>query len=132
MGTRGFYVYKYAHTYYVFYNHWDSYLSGLGQEIIKQFRQLTSYDIEKLKQNLRSIHWSHSKNTGNNFTNIVDAPANPQTYCLIDITMTEPSNDLFIEFIYIIDLDLNEFKIKTLHKIYSYNLFDVPDFWIAP
>lgn len=132
MGTRGFYVYKYDHVYYIFYNHWDSYLSGLGQEIIKQFRQLTLDDIEKMKQHLRTIHWSQSKNTGNNFTNIVDAPANPQIYCLVDITITETINDLFIEYIYIIDLDLNEFKIKTLNKHYSYELFNVPDFWIVP
>jgi hypothetical protein len=131
MGTRGFYVYKYDNKYFVFYNHWDSYLSGLGQEIIKQLKQMTTYDIERLKQNLINIHISQLKNTGNNFTSLTDAPANPQNYCLVEISTKEPSNDLFIEFIYIINLDHNEFQIKTLNKNYSYELFNVPDFWIA-
>ena len=46
MGTRGFYVYKWRGRYYVYYNHWDSYPSGLGKVLVstiptdpEEFRQ---------------------------------------------------------------------------------------------
>jgi hypothetical protein len=34
MGTRGYYVYKWRGRYYVYYNHFDSYPSGLGQTLV--------------------------------------------------------------------------------------------------
>ena len=35
MGTRGYRVYRYRGRYYAVYNHWDSYPSGLGNELVE-------------------------------------------------------------------------------------------------
>lgn len=45
MGTRGLFGFYFRGTYYVCYNHWDSYPSALGKDLIKEL-----YRAQKMKQ----------------------------------------------------------------------------------
>lgn len=38
MGTRGLFGFFYKGKYYVIYNHWDSYPSGLGADVVKELK----------------------------------------------------------------------------------------------
>lgn len=113
MGTRGNYVFRFKNKYYVFYNHWDSYFSGLGDMIVKELAGLKPEDFEKMKQLLSNIKQRDGYDgSGSNFEGIMCALENPDVYRLEEIIDCEPSNDLFIEYIYILDLDHDVFKVK--------------------
>ncbi len=56
MGTRGLFGFYYKGKYYVIYNHWDSYPSGLGQEIVDQIKNaIASGNFEQWKIALETI-----------------------------------------------------------------------------
>lgn len=39
MGTRGLFGFRYKGRYYLMYNHWDSYFSGLGIDLLKEIKE---------------------------------------------------------------------------------------------
>lgn len=45
MGTRGFYCICYRGIYYVFYNHWDSYFSNLGVNLINEIKHILNNNL---------------------------------------------------------------------------------------
>ena len=49
MGTRGNYIFRYKGKCYVFYNHFDSYFSGLGEDIVRELKSWTAEDFELAK-----------------------------------------------------------------------------------
>lgn len=72
MGTRGYYTFLYKGIYYVFYNHWDSYLDGLGQKLVNEIRTVMRSDMilkrnDFLQYKIIWIRWeakhAKSKNT---------------------------------------------------------------------
>ena len=40
MGTNGYFVFKYNGIYYAIYNHYDSYLSGLGKDLLNEIKSM--------------------------------------------------------------------------------------------
>ncbi len=113
MGTRGNYVFRYKRKYYVFYNHWDSYFSGLGDDIVKELQQMKPEDFDKMKVLIEKIKQRENYDgSGSNFEGIMCALLNSDVYRLEEIIDCEPENDLFIEYIYILDLDNDVFKVK--------------------
>ena len=61
MGTRGLFGFYYKGKYYVAYNHWDSYPSGLGVEIVNQIktaiRENRLEEWKSLLDNIKIINW---------------------------------------------------------------------------
>jgi hypothetical protein len=117
MGTRGYRVYRHRGWYHVHYNHWDSYPSGtdncstvdtndrildsgLGVEVAGQIpRDSENYKrwLEALRQELDSQLEEMRGDDGPDGDHYGD-----YNYA---ITRKQPCNDLFIEWIYEIDLD---------------------------
>ncbi|KAJ3890816.1 hypothetical protein GG344DRAFT_77483 [Lentinula edodes] len=93
MGTRGFYVYRYKGFYYVFFNQYDSYPEGLGVQVANEIpsdpTEFESY-VASTKKYLLQL-FSESKES--------DEGSDPE------IRKTPPQNDIFIEWMYEIDLD---------------------------
>lgn len=119
MGTRGFYVLKYGGIYYIFYNHYDSYPSGLGQLIISDIQQLIqSKKFDIVKELIFRIPLREKQTTGNStYTGIVNCIKNSEEFIYYTST-EEPECDIFIEYIYVIDFDENIFTIK-MHEFNS-------------
>lgn len=90
MGTRGYIVVKFENRYYMIYNHFDSYPSNLGVKVVSIIRE------EQLNNNLDCL-------------NNVIQQFKEQVY--ITDNKNDIENDLFIEWVYIIDLDENTLKI---------------------
>jgi hypothetical protein len=114
MGTRGLYVFKYRGIYYTFYNHYDSYPSGLGKLIISDIRQLVKDNkLDIVKDLISDIQLRETQTTGNSaYTGIFNCLENPERF-IYYTTEYEPECDIFIEYIYIIDFDETLFVIKT-------------------
>ena len=119
MGTRGFYGFRYKGRYILFYNHWDSYCSGLGQQILNELLKFTEADYAALaavlKQHLQSqsLKEGSSWDEGENFEGLMKAAQNPEQYVLSYVCREVPSPGLFIEYIYIVDLDKHFLRIIT-------------------
>ena len=113
MGTRGLYVFKYRGIYYIFYNHYDSYPSGLGQLIISDIRQLVENDkLDIVKELISDIQLRETQTTGTSkYEGIMNCVENPERFVYYT-SMEEPECNIFIEYIYIIDFDENIFTMK--------------------
>ncbi len=135
MGTRGNYVFRYKRKYYVFYNHWDSYFSGLGDDIVKELQQMKPEDFDKMKVLIEKIKQREGYDgSGSNFEGIMCALLNSDIYRLEEIIDCEPENDLFIEYIYILDLDNDVFKVKywgpnDIVQSNRFRLSNIPSDW---
>ena len=94
MGTRGQKVFRHKGRYYVYYNHWDSYPSVFGLGVLHGIpRNVSKKEFEewvKLTGNRLDAQYESLKKSSS-----VDYYA----------TDKQPENDLFIEWIYEIDLD---------------------------
>lgn len=55
MGTRGFIVFRVKGKDVAFYNHYDSYPTGLGNEIIKFIRSLDEGDLKRMANNIENL-----------------------------------------------------------------------------
>lgn len=117
MGTRGNFALRYKGRYYVIYNHCDSYFSGLGYELIDAIKELTKEQWDTIKAKLtlyepvyeeEDIKESDSKNK-NIILNVME------NYNTSDLQGEEPELDLFIEYVYIVDLDVDVFTAITRH-----------------
>jgi len=138
MSTRGFFVFKYKGKYYVFYNHHDSYPDmpyGLGYRFIQAFKILTHEQIiEYIIKMIQLLDDSDSdseepykNNQKIDFDTLEDVFLNPKSYDVM-IKDEEPFTDLFIEFIYIIDLDDDKYKMVSSEGTQvSFNLNKIPE-----
>ncbi|KZW03039.1 hypothetical protein EXIGLDRAFT_728575 [Exidia glandulosa HHB12029] len=88
MGTRGLWAYRWRRRYYTTYNHWDSYPSGLGSDLVAKIPsdpdEFARW-LAALKKKLQARH---------------------------DGETEAPKLDLFIEWTYVIDLDRNAFTVN--------------------
>ena len=131
MGTRGYRVYRFRGRYYVFYNHWDNYPEGLGSDIVNDI----PFEPEEYENWLQALHEQFSKweemlvtkvlAIPNGITDLlhVGAPDHvslePRFKVYLDERMEDtpsyiiPYNDLFIEWVYVIDLDYNLFIVDN-------------------
>jgi hypothetical protein len=114
MGTRGLYVFKYRGIYYIFYNHYDSYPSGLGKLIISDIRQLVKDNkLDIVKELVGGIPLMEKQTEGSSeYDGIVNCIKRPEDF-IYYTSSEEPNYNMFIEYIYIIDFDENMFTMKT-------------------
>jgi hypothetical protein len=131
MVTHGFCVFRYKGIYYSFYNHSDSYLSGLGEEIVSCLRKMTEKDFIEMCHLLETMPEPEddgSKKEG--FWDVMDVLRSPECveYYITDSQCHEA------EYTYTIDLDNKQFVAKTflLDQVVSYKfgLFNIPDDWV--
>jgi hypothetical protein len=114
MATRGLYVFKYRGIYYIFYNHYDSYPSGLGKLIISDIRQLVKDNkLDIVKELVGGIPLMEKQTEGSSeYEGIVNCIKRPEEF-IYYTSEDEPECDIYIEYIYVIDFDETLFVIKT-------------------
>ena len=136
MGTRGYYVFKYNNIYYIFYNHFDSYLNGLGKMIVNDIKKLIENNkdwIETLKKLINKIKMTDIEIWGKTqFNSIIESLERAEDYTY-HTSINEPVLTLFIEYIYIIDIDSMKFKVIPYDE-HEYNtkiftLASIPNNW---
>ncbi|TDL29936.1 hypothetical protein BD410DRAFT_47006 [Rickenella mellea] len=123
MGTRGLFAYRHRKKYYIKYNHWDSYPSGLGADLVDQIptdkksfkawleSKRDFFDEEE--ERLRDEDFGDDRERGiDGFGGYYEVPSD-----------SPPKNDLFIEWTYTIDLDDNAF---TIDMEISFPLDNIP------
>ncbi|KAI1305420.1 hypothetical protein F5Y03DRAFT_355827 [Xylaria venustula] len=130
MGTRGNIVYKWRGRYYIYYNHYDSYPSGLGKRLVidvpsnpdqyQQWLQCQRDTYSDLAKKLEAVFTVVSMNNSAGDNNH-DEPEDHGLQKWPDFF--PPDNDLFIEWIYVIDLDREIFGIQG---VCFYHLADIP------
>ncbi|KAG2057133.1 hypothetical protein BDR06DRAFT_220014 [Suillus hirtellus] len=101
MGTRGYYVLRYRNKYFAQYHNYDSYPDGLGVKVLQSMQfpnAITTYRqmLGEILDGLRSLSEIFIER-GDDFS--------PPSW-------RRPENDIFIEWIYEIDLDRNIFHIN--------------------
>ena len=136
MGTRGFYGFRYKKKYYMVYNPYDSYFSGLGKILLKEVRKMVANnEFEKwlsLFLGLQVINNSiECQETINNiydptltasFLNILNSG-----YIIIEGECLEKITYHYVdgEFFYILDFDKKRFIVKEIgYRRQKYNLFN--------
>ena len=135
MGTRGNYIFRRNGKYYVFYNHFDSYFSGLGKLIVAEIRSWTAADFELVKTLLDGFKTDMiSTDGGDGFKGLMEALKDPYAFDLIDIgETTTPAFD--IEYTYTLDLDENLFIVSWVDEnnrpTQRYRLTEIPEDWIT-
>jgi hypothetical protein len=110
MGTRGYYVFCFNGVYYVYYNQFDSYPSGLGLQIVEELSEINNIVIDNWKIQLKKIQTNPNPNRLS-FEGLSKAINNYSQYD-VQVMKTKPEQDLWIEWIYTIDLDNNTFKVN--------------------
>jgi hypothetical protein len=103
MGTRGQKVYRWKGRYFVYYNHWDSYPSHFGLKVLHEIpRNVSKEDFEEWVRLTR-------ENLDAQYEELRDLDEDMNPY----VTERQPQNDLFIEWIYEIDLDNLVFHVDS-------------------
>ncbi|KAF8493728.1 hypothetical protein F5888DRAFT_1722504 [Russula emetica] len=97
MGTRGNKVYRHKGRYYVYYNHWDSYPSGFGLQVLHEIpRNVSKEEFEEWVRKTREYVYAQRD------SHVLNDPEDGSSY----VSDKQPEeNVLFIEWIYEIDLD---------------------------
>jgi hypothetical protein len=96
MGTRGYKVYRHKGRYYVYYNRYDSYPDGLGLKLLHEIpRNVSKEEFEEWVRKTREYVYSQRD------SQVLNDPDNSAEY----VSDKQPENDVFIEWIYEIDLD---------------------------
>ena len=138
MGTRGYYIFLYKGIYYVFYNHWDSQLDGLGQKLVNEIRTWTDADYEEIKAALEKIPEDYKNENYGNFEGLKKAALDYTSYTLDyhgDISPLIKLSSLAILYVYIINLDRMRFEIGWNSNIdgtrctQRYWLKSIPEDW---
>ena len=104
MGTRGFKVYRHKGHYYVYYNHYDSYPSHFGLEVLHEIpRNVSKEEFEEWLRKTREYVYTQRDSKE------LNDPKNSASY----VSDKQPKNNLFIEWIYEIDLDNLVFHVDS-------------------
>jgi hypothetical protein len=138
MGTRGNYIFLYKGKYYIFYNHFDSYMTGLGADIVKELRSWTETDFENARAFLDNFPTKDHEGSSS-FKGVMEALRSPQAYGLVDINTTGPSAYTDIEYWYTLDFDRDHFIVQWIEYASDYSakthtqrfrLTAIPEDWI--
>ncbi|KAF8871597.1 hypothetical protein CPB85DRAFT_1461739 [Mucidula mucida] len=103
MGTRGYRAWRHKGRYVVYYNHWDSYPSGLGVEVWGSIPQ----DPRRLEK------WVEAKRAWLDGVILEFGDRDEDEDGDVMLMREPPCNDLYIEWIYTIDLDNLVFHIDS-------------------
>jgi hypothetical protein len=123
MGTRGYYAIKYKHIYYIFYNSHDSYFSYLGINLLIEIRNMLLNGslpewITKI-QNIK-LYDSDDPEFGLKYDNI-GSYENMLDIGYMDVSLISnnknPVQDLFIEYVYLLDIENEKFIINNQKEI---------------
>lgn len=145
MGTRGYYVFKWRNRYYVFYNHWDSYLEGLGTDIVKELRTLPPEQFQQMRETLEGLKYEPNygcvKKKG--YEGLMKIVENPSEYDLVEIRNRAPESGGDIEYVYIVNLDAESFQVHFKRYIseeignfdweqvdWEFPIHKIPEDWI--
>ncbi|KAJ7350708.1 hypothetical protein DFH08DRAFT_776959 [Mycena albidolilacea] len=120
MGTRGYRVYRHKGYYHVHYNHWDSYPSNLGVKVAAEVPQ-NEEEYRKWLKNLREALDHHFENNKDH----IDSEG-----AAYRITTSQVTNDIWIEWIYEIDLDHEVFLIDSNPMFALNNMPDSEDLFL--
>jgi hypothetical protein len=80
MGTRGYYAFRYKRKYYVFYNHFDSYWSGLGSKIIKELQTWDDATVQLVMKALNLITEPEAHEGSSTFESMQAAAERPHDF----------------------------------------------------
>jgi hypothetical protein len=154
MGTRGLFGFYYKGKYYVVYNHFDSYPSGLGNSILEQIHQaqkdgsFANWVSQLLKLKVIQVHVPPTPEDIENlkaFTNLqVSNQSTQDWYCLVHRCQGNlqrvlnsgyllPHDDnngepYFQEYAYVVNFDTNELDFyEGKEKASSYPLSKLPN-----
>ena len=136
MGTRGLIGFYKKKVTKAIYNHYDSYFSCLGQLIVDHINEHIKNDmnwVETLKKLLDKVKLIEKEQDGEiHYQNIITSLKDFEDYAY-HTSEYEPVTDIFIEFIYIIDIDMMKFKvIPTNTESYNRKVFkltSIPKNW---
>ena len=102
MGTRGYKVYRHKGRYYVHYNHYDSYPSCYGLQVLREIPRNSKEEFEEWLKKTREEGDAQRDSKELNDPDAIDYVSDEQ-----------PVNDIFIEWIYEIDLDNLVFHVDS-------------------
>jgi hypothetical protein len=133
MVTHGFMVFRYKGLFYSFYNHSDSYPSGLGEQIVQCLRNMSDDEFTEMRDLLENMPEPvEDGSRKDSVWDVMGVLRNPE--CTEYYITNDQCHDA--DYTYIIDLDREEFIIK----IYSYqirreisqifDLYDIPSNWV--
>lgn len=135
MESRSWIIFKNNGTFYMFYNHFDSYpmYPGLGDDLVFQIRKWDNNKIEEIKKLINTIPLTNGEeNIGrSSFDSFYKNLNHPIAYTYRTSNTNDIHNHMKCEYYYIIDLDSNIFTVEeTAEKIkFSYSLFQIPYQW---
>lgn len=125
MGTRGYFALRYKGHYYIIYNNYDSYFEGLGYSLIRSIKELTKEQWDEIKKKLANAN-KLEKDTNDSDEEDAFIPGKEKENIILrvmnsyrgsTISRQEPPLDNMIEYVYIIDLDVDVFTaISMRHK----------------
>ena len=141
MVTSGIFGFRYKDIYYVFYNKYDSYFSHLGINLLREIKIMIDNNnldnwISKIN-NLKIVTNNYNnKNNKNNIDNIDLFNGNFGSYesvlnngyieiDKISKSIEKYNNDISIEWLYILDIDKEEFYFTNFKKQYNITLNDI-------
>ena len=115
MGTRGFKAWRFRKRYYYQYNHWDSYPEGLGQTIVATIPS-NPEDYQTWLEEQRKVAAEWESEWNGYLT--VDPDSEPKEIATEMMAENHPTwfaplNDLYIEWVYILDLDREIFSVNN-------------------
>ena len=118
MGTRGYKAWRFRKRYYVQYNHWDSYPSGLGTNIAAEIpsdRDKYQAWLKSQREELetREAAWLDYLALDPLQVASQEFHAPPSTFGEEVPSFRIPLNDLYIEWVYILDLDREIFSVNN-------------------
>ncbi len=130
MGTRGLYVFKYNGIYYIYRNNTDSHPNKLGKKIVDELNNLTNDNLNYIKELLSLIELrdEYEVYKDDQFEGLTIS-LKYYTHYMYKTSKNEPLNDVFFQYIYIIDLDTNYIRMKSNYSIWTFPLNNIPNNW---
>ena len=132
MGTRGNYIFRYKGKCYVFYNHFDSYFSGLGADIVKELKSWTAEDFELAKALIDGFPSEVWDDASTEFDGLMKVLKNPTGYCIESISAVDYGEQ---QYTYTLDFDRNLFIVSWMElngpEKQRYRLTNIPDDWMS-
>ncbi len=129
MSTKGYVAFKHKGMYYIFYNHFDSYLSQLGNLLVNDIKKMIDENyIGEVKKKIRKIPLKDQYDDNGKekiCRSIVEVINYHKTFAYYT-SKEEPINTILIEYVYIIDFDTQLFSIKMRDLKLDFDIFNLP------